>query len=738
MTIKLVSSAAELTAALRMATGGETIVLADGDYGELYLNRSGSKAAVFQSPTSEVTVTALNPGRVTFDSITLKGIANLTFDGVTVDGAPGVTVGSSDITIRNSEIEYLLLRDAENVLVENSTFGGGQFAMAINNSSHVTFRNNYLHGVSTDLMRVVGGSSDVLIENNHFGDLVPGPREHADMIQMFAQEGLTPRDITIRGNLFYDNPETGDGTAQGIFMANASASGYRDILIEQNLIWNQHGNTIFSNYSISNVVVRDNSLIATQYSDGANLRMASGISTGLTVEGNVMRNVQNQTDSRTFADENYFYGSGKFMKAYDDQSDLFQSPDYIGWKSFLPVKGSEIDFGSAYGAQDRLGELLAGVDNDFGIIRLVAERAGSTGYRATSSSYTNLGDSSALHLEAATLTLDFNASTVASNRTIVAKDAVGLGHGFAAMIDDGTLILKFEDDDGLKTITRGGIAAGTDYELTMSFQDGVASAWLDGKMIGQVETGMDWRENNDDLVLGIHNGISSGMKYSFAGTIGDLRIYDHGLDYDQVSGLVSARETLLDAVAAARADPAPAYYSNTIQTFGADLGDTVVSGSNKGLALDEGTVMIDFRANMVNSVRGLVSRDSEGEDHGFSVYFNRSTLYASFEDDDGTQVINLGAVDRYTDYRVVVNFGDGRASAWLNGDLKGTVATDMDWTDSRDPIVLGALNKGSTAGTTDGLSSAYPGALPNVLILDHSMTAAEAADYIDQHPLLLM
>ena len=69
-----VASAAELKAALANASGGETIVLAPGDYGALSFKH--------QLP-SEVTITSADADHpAVFERVSLNGASNLTFDHV--------------------------------------------------------------------------------------------------------------------------------------------------------------------------------------------------------------------------------------------------------------------------------------------------------------------------------------------------------------------------------------------------------------------------------------------------------------------------------------------------------------------------------------------------------------------------------------------------------------------------------------------------------------------------------
>lgn len=740
MAIKLVDSVGDLLAALRVVKGGETILLADGDYGSLNLiNRQKGQLLDYDDT---VTIAALNPGKATFNNLQITGANNLTFDGIDVEGTFKIWSKSTDIGVKNSTITNLSVRDSTNVDIAGNTLGGGDFALTLLSSAGVTVKNNYIHDVRVDLVRVTGNSHDVLIENNLIADTVAKAPTHPDLIQMFGLNGATPHDITIRGNILYDNPNTGSVNAQGIFLNNAKgATGYKDIVIEQNLISTQHLNTIYVNGADGGVVIQDNSLIATQWSNGANIRLAGKGNEGISVTGNVVRNILDEGTGTT-ASNNYYFGTGKHSLASGDQTDIYQSPQYDGWQSFLPVSGSAIGLGTGYGAQERLKQLMAGVDNDFGVINMVLEKASDLTLKGHSKSWYNVAGSNTLDLDEATVSVSFSANTVSGQRTILSKDSAGLDHGFSAVVNNGTLVLRFEDEDGAKTIVHNGIAAKTDYDLIVSFEDGLAEAWLDGKSIGEVETGMDWSKNGSDLIVGANGGSvaagSGALRSLFSGTVSDLRVYDQGMNYSQASERIDTREAHLDAVEAAKDTAHTVFYHGGITTFKNTIKSALVTETDDSFALTEGTVALNFRADLVNGTRGLFSRDSVGLGDGFHIAINNGSLVVKFEDDSGAQTLTYGGLQRYADYSVVANFGNGKADVWVNDTHVGQVKTDMDWTQNSDSIVLGGLNSHSAEGTTSGLKGGYYGATNGVLVLDESMTPQELAAYVDAHPLLLV
>jgi hypothetical protein len=128
-----VSSAAELKAALDNATGGEVILLAAGNYGDLISNHTFA---------SEVTILSADPNDpAVFSLLRLSGVENLTIDSVKFDYTAGDNaawfntgeVQGTNITIRNSVFDGdlvdgtavgrgLFVRDSSNVVIENNEF----------------------------------------------------------------------------------------------------------------------------------------------------------------------------------------------------------------------------------------------------------------------------------------------------------------------------------------------------------------------------------------------------------------------------------------------------------------------------------------------------------------------------------------------------------------------------------------------------------------------------------------
>ena len=290
MTTITVSTAAELEDALRKATGGETILLEGGNYGELDI---GQWQTVRADYASEVIIQSADPADpAVFERMYLRDVSNVTLDGITFDytyedGDPlhlrPFRGTGENITIRNSTFDGDLMSgtgttgdgygtgfglsiNATGLTLENNEFFNHMKALACGGDG-VVIRNNEFHDIRSDGLNLVDARG-VLIEGNYFHDFVraPGSGDHADMIQLWINDpDKLSSDITIRGNLL----DVGDGGAtQSIFIRNQAVDTlgggeevyYRNLVIEENVILNSHHHGITVPEAIG-VVIRNNTIL---------------------------------------------------------------------------------------------------------------------------------------------------------------------------------------------------------------------------------------------------------------------------------------------------------------------------------------------------------------------------------------------------------------------------------------------------------------------------------------------
>lgn len=332
--------------ALAEMSGG-VILLAPGSYGALSIEgRTPEKPVILRSEI---------PRKAIFEQVLLKGSRNFSFEGLSTRGifraekSTGIEI--TDCSARNT----LYFRDVDHLRIDNCTVLGGQFGVLFNSVTHFEIRHSRIGQVSEDVMRITGNSHDGLVEGNFLDDVLAYPPTHPDLIQLFGAKDATPYRITIRRNFLRDLHETGSPkrTAQGIFVSDPKKGGYRDILIEENIIMTRSGNTIYINGGQKNVVVRGNTLLSSTGDGGAIIRLArkAGLKNeGTVVENNIAKLVLDETRSSRVG-SNYLYGRGAKITG------IFSGTGKR-WQDFLPVFGSAVDK-PGLGARDFLIELLA-------------------------------------------------------------------------------------------------------------------------------------------------------------------------------------------------------------------------------------------------------------------------------------------------------------------------------------------------------------------------------------------
>ncbi len=348
MTTWTVSSAAQLQSALNGASGGDTIVLQDGNYGTLNLT---------QSFNDYVTIQAASPLGAIFNDLDITGASYIKLDGIKVNARPDIYDNANHLAFLNcATLGVMMVQGgAHDVDLIGNDFHGEVLMAGYAPSSvyNINVVGNVLHDTDGDMMNITGDSYNILVENNSFLDMIaPDPAEHPDFIQMLQDfgSGKTPHDVVIRGNFMFDDPTTGVIGAEGIFISDAGPSGYKNILVEQNIIAPVLTNAITIQSGTENVVIQDNTVTYGRIWVVNNQGYGNA---GTTVRDNVAPYVVNDGGGAVVT-HNY---------AYDPTPTKTLFPAYVNgsdWHQFVPAAGSAIDFGNGYGADARLEELLTG------------------------------------------------------------------------------------------------------------------------------------------------------------------------------------------------------------------------------------------------------------------------------------------------------------------------------------------------------------------------------------------
>ena len=261
----VVSDAKELSAALKLAQAGDTVLLTGGDYGSVSIsNRS------FAGP---VTIVSADPDHpAVFSYLMLNNVSNLTVRDVevSIQSGRGLEVFRSDnIVLDNLNVHGPLLNppsagggvyvnQSEHVTVSNSDIHHLANGLSHDGSSYVDIINNSFHDIRVDGVRG-GGSSNVTIANNHFTDFYRQDGDHADAIQ-FWTTGTTraAHDIVVINNVF----ERGAGdVAQGVFIRDESGKmPFENAVIQGNAVIGGMYNGI-AVIGGKNVVISDNLVV---------------------------------------------------------------------------------------------------------------------------------------------------------------------------------------------------------------------------------------------------------------------------------------------------------------------------------------------------------------------------------------------------------------------------------------------------------------------------------------------
>lgn len=382
-----VASSAELLAALKEATGGETILLQTGQY---ELSLSGV------SPLEAVTIrSADGAGGAVFSSIVVRSSANLIFDDITVrrplaEGEPLWTKAvdvrnSANIAFRNSEFfgsadgnygndgDGFFAKAVTGLLLEGNEFHDLFRGAVFNSSSDIVVRDNVVHHLRKDGMDFVG-VSNVVIEQNHFSSFFPMGNDHGDFIQFWTANIGGSQNVIIRNNVMLQGeglPEQGTFEVHGILIGNHSPEyNHYNFTIEGNVYYGRshHGITL---EDVSGATVSHNTVVSLP-----DATMASGINLDGTdnvrVDSNVAMQFRQSDDQGSVLNNNVTAQYGDpFLATHVNQLflDAFAGTAATA-ADFGPRPGGLLDGNPPIGAivAPALDDVIL-LDSDFGTAR---------------------------------------------------------------------------------------------------------------------------------------------------------------------------------------------------------------------------------------------------------------------------------------------------------------------------------------------------------------------------------
>jgi hypothetical protein len=274
MTTINVSNSAQLQTALNRAVGGDTIVLAGGNYGSAWVTNKDF--------SSDVTIKSASlSSRAHFDYLQVSGSSNIRFEGLDVGhtlraGESANTVysrvtqsddikmvgmsfhGSLDNNPSNDGMG-LVVSGADNFQLTGSSFRDLSRGASIEKVTDVTVASNSFEMIRNDGLDF-GAVTGAVIDKNSFTNFRPQAGDHADAIQFWlVNQPHGSSNIAITNNTIMQGAGSG---LQGIFISDQKTFDYRNVLIQNNLVYvNDAYHGIFVN-GAHNVQVIGNTLLS--------------------------------------------------------------------------------------------------------------------------------------------------------------------------------------------------------------------------------------------------------------------------------------------------------------------------------------------------------------------------------------------------------------------------------------------------------------------------------------------
>ena len=348
-TIK-VSNAVQLAAAIKAARGGETILLAAGDYGMI---KVGSR-----DMTSTVTIKSADPDHsAVVSGLNIRLSSNLRFEDIDVHmplakGQPDYTLAAS-ISLSNhidfvgvdfsgsldgnswNDGNAIRFSSSTNVSIIDSTFTEFNNAAAFANVTGVVVAGNTVTNVREGFGFT--GVHDVTIVQNQFSGFTPMKGDHSDSIQFFTDyTNSTSSHVVIADNVMLSGS---NGGTQGIFISSSGGLRFSDFVVENNLYYGdaRHG---ISLYSMDGATVRGNTLVSSGGGLEAGINLTS--TSKVLVEGNITPLLlQSGTNTGLVLRDNVDVYDTSQKKGFTMAS-LFETPasDHVDMTSYAVKAGS--------------------------------------------------------------------------------------------------------------------------------------------------------------------------------------------------------------------------------------------------------------------------------------------------------------------------------------------------------------------------------------------------------------
>ena len=740
-----VSNASQLMQALQAASGGETVVLADGDYGTLDLN--GLNFDSFVTLTSETKLGA------SFDMLNVSNSSYIRVDGVHVDNPGDGATGDAfvDIGSGNHHIEFV------NSEVNGSVDGSyvGSYGIRVNDGAEfVTVEGNSVHDVehgavffgTTDLNVVgnefnyigsdsmkFGGVTRALIENNTGAPIVrPEPSDHVDFIQ-FQGSGT---DVEIRGNTLMLEEDTGGKVYQGIFLKDGD---FNDVLIENNLIYTNTVNAIYvsSGHDTAggtggNVTIQNNTVLSapdiTKWGS-ADIRVVS-LAGDYTVRNNVTDRVVDEVGGGDVGNNLLLqFDDPSAANHYD--SVYANATEGLGAtvEDFMPVDGGPADFGSGMGAEELLAALLDQNDQP-------DEPTNTAPTADDDSAETVKGD-------AVTLSPLGNDGD-ADGDTLSIASLGDPAHGTVKLNGDGTVTYTpdagYVGDDSFEYTVSDGNGGAATATATVTVADAPdnpdavndTAQVMEGGSVTVDALGNDDDPDGDPISLTgfeqpAHGSVVDNGDGTFTYTPDAGFVGDDSFEYTIADG--TGRTDTANVTVNVTGLPAPTFQQSGM-TFNGSTGSAQVLAHEAAFETAEGTLELGFTADTVRGRQGLFSKDSKYYDDGghFTVRIESGDLIATLQSTDATHTLTADdAINPNQAYHAAVSFGSGGFNLYLDGELVDSSPYTGGLIGNAEPVVLGANQWASGDETADVIQDAFDGSIDTAALYDRALSGNDIA-----------
>ncbi|RAH98792.1 hypothetical protein DLJ53_24465 [Acuticoccus sediminis] len=749
-----VSNAAQLKAALANATGGETILLANGNYGDVDLeNLKFSSTVTLKSANGDA--------GATFNTLDIVNSQNIRIDNVHVDSDSDGTVsqgfvnilGSTNIDFVNSEVNGTV-DDVYTVTEERFSEGYG---IEVNGGSrNINVSNNYIHDsghgavfFNTTGLTVSGNVvNDIGVDNFKFGGIVngvienntgavsvhPNSDDHVDFIQ-FQGDGTG---LVIRGNVLLpgdsSTSDLGDHVYQGIFLKDGT---FTDVVVEQNLIYTNTVNGIYvesASGTGGNIEIRENTVLSPPDISkwgSAEIRVVS-VAGDFLVTNNVVDRVSNSDGGGTV--------TGNVVLQYTDPSAAnYYNKYYVNATAgsgatlddFAIVDGSGAE---TKGAFDRITELVDGTDPvDTNGAPVAVNDSITTDFDQSVSfdPLTNDSDPDGDPLSAALANGPGHGTVVVGDGlwTYTPDSGFSGNDSFTYKVSDGnggtdTATVRVSVAEPPVTTPSNGApnavndSVSTGYGESVTFDPLANDSDPDGdKLTGVLAKG----PTNGSVTVGDglwaytpDSGFSGSDSFTYKVSDGN-----GGTDTATVNVTVGAAPT--DGGSGGGDSGGEVLFEHRGDLEIDSKQDVMVVEHDPSLEVDDYTISFTFNADSVDSTMGLVSKDATGFGDGghFTSYVKNDTLFVRFQSDSSEHTFSVADIKAGQDYDVVAAYADGTASLEVNDSLVGSANIDASWMNNTEYLQIGGQGWASNPGSAS-FGQPFDGTISNAMITSGS------------------